>query len=158
MSWTTPAPAPAGDALTSDFWDEQVKDNLDVIGGARTSWTPTYGGGISAIGDATVNARYLLAGKLCIGHVTITMGASTTFAASTLSIVLPVAPVTHGQALGAVYLVDSSATARYVGTALQSGVNAVFLSAASSTLVSNTVPFTWASGDVLSFEFQYETA
>jgi hypothetical protein len=68
MAWTTPGTAVAGDVLTAAFWNEQVRDNSNVLAplaAAWTSWTPSsVVQGVSVSGN--FSCHYLAVGKLAI--------------------------------------------------------------------------------------------
>lgn len=120
------------------------------------SWTPTYTG-ITAIGNATVVARYTRIGKTVYGTYLLTVGSTTTFGAASLTISLPVTAHDSNVVLGSALFLDASPVARTIGVAFESSGTVSFLTSAGS-IVSNTVPQTWAVSDQLRFNFQYEAA
>lgn len=160
MTWTAPRTWVAGETVTAALLNTHVRDNLKAIGDPWTTYTPAYVG-ISAIGNATVTAKYLQAGKLVIGEVRITIGSTTTFAAANLSISLPVAPAVQPNAvLGSVYMQDTSAPAFRTGVAVTgtTGLTTNFIVDGGAGAASNTVPWAWANTDVIAFSFTYEAA
>jgi hypothetical protein len=159
MAWTTPRTWVAGETVTAALMNTHVRDNEKAIGDAWTTWTPTFSGGISAIGNATVTAKYLQAGKLVIGEVKVTMGGTTSFAAAAISITAPVNfAVTSSLAVGPAYMVDVSANLGYVGVATPLSATAFGIGYNGTAGATNLIPFTWASTDILSFSFTYEAA
>lgn len=137
----------------------------DVIPSSSFStWTPTYAG-ISAIGNAVVNARYFQTGKLVNAWYQVTFGTTTTFSAAFLTVSLPVtahASYIQGSAVGSGYAMDGGAASTRRGfTTVIASSGAVFFvvdSLAANASVSNTVPWTWASTDILTFHAMYEAA
>lgn len=129
--------------------------DMNGIQSAWSTWSPTYTG--ITIGNATVVARYQQYGKTIFGDFLMTVGSTTTFSATTLAVSLPVTPHDAGAALGVAMFLDASPVARTIGIAFESSGAASFLTSAGS-LVTNTVPQTWAVSDSLRFEFKYEAA
>jgi len=147
----------SGDTTTVPTNLATYRDALKAASEAWSTWTPTYTG-ITAIGNATVVARYSQIGKWVHGHFMLTVGSTTTFGVAFLTASLPVAVRDSGCTLGTAYMEDVSASARQPAVALEVGGAARLLGSGSSSFVSNTVPWTWATGDLLRFEFQYEAA
>lgn len=134
----------------------------DVPQDAWTVYVPTYTG--ITIGNAAVVAKYMLVGKLVHARFSLTAGSTTTFSATTLLVSLPVTESSDyitGDPFGPVYMLDSSvgSASRRGGTACRTGSNVFFLddSIAGGT-VTNLVPWTWATGDILAFVLTYEAA
>lgn len=159
MAWTAPRTWVTGETVTAALLNTHVRDNLKAIGDPWTSYTPTFSGGISAIGNATVVAKYLQAGKLVIGEVKVTMGSTTTFAAAGIAITAPAnLALQPTMAVGPAYMVDTSAGLGYVGVITPSSATAFAIGYSGTGGVTNTQPFTWAVSDILAFSFTYEAA
>lgn len=160
---TTPRTWVAGETVTAAHMNAEVRDALTGVQAAWTSYTPTYAG-INAIGNASVSAKYSQVGKCIRGYVKITMGSTTTFSATTFLIGLPVdaaANIGANHVVGSAFLLDSSvgSTTRTAGVVVTTAASTVMILAAnlaSSQTVTNLVPWTWATGDVLDFNFEYE--
>jgi hypothetical protein len=61
--------------------------------------------------------------------------------------------------IGAVYMVDNGVSYRVGTCMLDGGSDSVYMIADSATnLVNPTIPFTWATGDSLSFTISYPAA
>lgn len=156
MAWTSPRTWVAGETVTAALLNTHVRDNLKAIGDPLTSYTPSYTG--LTIGNATVTAKYLQAGKLVIGEVKIVFGSTSSFSAG-FTVTLPVAAAVINLPVGSIYLNDTSAGANRTGAALvQSGGTTVAFIDGAGALVTNTSPWTWANGDTISFPFTYEAA
>ena len=162
---TTPRTWTASEVVTATHMNTEVRDALVGVQAAWTTYSPTYSG-ISAIGNATVSAKWTRVGKSVRGHVKITMGSSTTFSAATFLIGLPVAThadIAVNHAIGPAFLLDSSAgsASRTAGVAVTVSSTTVMILAgnlASNQTVTNLVPWTWTTSDILSFGFEYEAA
>lgn len=131
----------------------------DVVGDWAT-YTPTYAG-ITA-GNAVVTARYVQVQNLVHVRFRLVAGTTTSFSATTLTVSVPVAVAADyavGDAIGAGYALDNSAgsASRTRLAALLSPSAVFFLSGEATGTVTNLVPWTWATSDVLSFTATYES-
>lgn len=136
--------------------------------GAYTSYTPTWTdtGAAPAIGNAVVVAQYLQIGKLVHAYGRITFGTTSTYGAGSWSFALPVTASANGlaaSAVGVAQMYDSSANAFGLAlaqlgttTTLRAEFGATYLGA--DTLASASAPWTWATGDILSWNITYEAA
>jgi hypothetical protein len=155
MAWTAPRTWVAGETVTAALMNTHVRDNLKAIGDAWTSYTPGYSG--ITIGNATVTAKYLQAGKLVIASFKMVVGSTTTFAATNLLVQLPVsAAVTLNQSVGSVFCGNNASTVFRAGSAVTASSTSLCFVIDGGVFVSNTVPFTWATGDTLSWSATYE--
>jgi uncharacterized membrane protein len=133
----------------------------DAIAADWTAYTPTYGG--ITIGNATVVARYLQVQQLVFVRFHMTVGSTTSFSAAVLTVSCPVTPSADyliGDAVGSIYLLDSSVgiTSRRSGTCGLTPSVFFFLDQDAGGTVAQTVPWTWATSDILSFNACYESA
>lgn len=165
MAWVSPSTVATGDVLTASKWNQDVVDNWLALGGAWTSWTPSWTN--LTVGNGTVSAKYIAAGKLIIGRLALTWG-STTSASGAVSVSLPATAsseyVTDKVFFGNVRLEDAgvTSTAGYFRLRTTTTVDIVAMNAASTYInfaaVSNTVPWTWGTGDNMHAQFMYEAA
>ena len=158
MAWTAPRTWAAAETVTAALLNTHLRDNLKAIGDPWTTYVPTYAG--LTIGNAVVTAKYLQAGKLVIGYTKIVFGSTSTFSGG-FTVSLPVQAAVINLPVGPCWLNDTSAGTHYsVLPLVQSGGTTVAFARGDGTTatVSNTVPFTWANGDTLAFEFTYEAA
>jgi hypothetical protein len=133
--------------------------------GAWATWTPTYNG--ITVGNGTVTARYAQVGKTVNLYYTLTFGSTTSFSGSLLLISIPIAAsasyTQYVSILGLAKYTDT-ATQEYTGfidyynnvygvRLMSSNSNGTYLTATST---SPTVPFTFGTGDTLSFTISYE--
>ena len=142
-------------------------DALDAqIGGAWTSWTPTWTN--LSVGNGTVVAKYAKNGKLVHARVSLVFG-STTSVSGDIQFTLPVTAATDSTTLklpfGPSRGWDASATTVYTGAVAyvdttHAGIRFALASGTYVTqaVASSTVPFTWTTSDEISGQFIYEAA
>ena len=129
-------------------------------------WTPTYAN--ITVGAGTEVARYIeTVGGLVIAQYMLTFAGDTTMG-SNHTISLPVTSDTSFAAaklnLGPAILDESGSFVRYGFVRRQSSTTCrvqVFNAASTylrDTAVTAAVPFTWGTGDILSFNIRYERA
>lgn len=154
MALNTSAPSyTSGQVVTA----AQLNALQDGIQAAWTAYTPTASGGLT-VGNGTWGAAYMRIGKTIHVRVLFTLG-STSAVASAISVSLPVAQLVNGSVVLAGHVLDSSAgaTGRLPASAVGNGAGTVGVYTSGGSLTS-TVPFTWATGDVIAFSGTYEAA
>lgn len=134
--------------------DKTETSVTDAFLGAWTAYTPTLSGGWLATGNASLGCRYVQIGKTIIVYISITNGSSTTYQAGNMTISLPVTTQSFG-AIGNVYFEDAGISG-YQGIFLPATNSTVILRTIANGTVTNTVPFTWASGDFIQGILMYE--
>jgi hypothetical protein len=148
-----PFPFTAGQVLTAA--------QLNGIG-ETTSFTPTWSG--LTVGNGTLNdAKYVRVQNLVYAQVTFTFG-STSAVTGNIFISPPVATSNGSQnAVGVGLMADVSTGAIYTtisslaGGGIQTLATVTSGAYATFAQASATVPFTWATGDVLTFNALYRT-
>jgi hypothetical protein len=127
----------------------------DIFYGS-VSYTPTWtaDGTAPDLGDGSISGAYWREGQFLRVNIRLVAGATTTFGtgASHFSVPLTAARATTGSAL----LLDS-------GTALYGATSAIAASASTIEVYgynvgnanTNTIPFTWASGDTVTLDIRY---
>lgn len=133
---------------------------LGVAGGSWNAWTPNISTG--TLGNGTSVGRYIQIGKTVIANGLITRGSTTSFATG-LVVDLPVT----GQST----VVQAAASVVYgqglllsVGAGLLSTTNITFVAQnaagtyLSSATLTNSIPWTWATGNTVTFQVIYEAA
>lgn len=118
--------------------------------------------GVTALGSAVVDSRYIQIGDTVIGYATITFAANSTFS-GTFLVDLPVDAVAAANlTIGTIFAQDGSGgvgTRRAGSLVLATASTAYFLLAdVANNVITSTVPWTWATTDVLTFSFEYEAA
>jgi hypothetical protein len=158
MAWTSPRTWVAAEVVTAALLNTHVRDNLKAIGDAWTAWTPAYTN--ITIGNAAVTARYMQAGKLVHASYFMTVGSTTSFAAGNLLFSPPTTMLAGAnQVIGSGVGIDVSGGPAYRGTvALVTTSTRIVFVADGGTFISNTSPWTWATGDIITWTITYETA
>lgn len=120
--------------------------------------TPTFTN--FTINDATVKVRYSATRERVTEQGSITIGATPGFTGSGVFIGLPVTPhadiLTNG-IVGSFAAFDTSASTYKTGVILRSGTQGRLIFH-DSTAPTSTVPWTWATGDVLTWNLSYTPA
>jgi hypothetical protein len=148
--------------MSAGLWNQQVRDNLRAIGNAWTAFTPTHSGSWTT-GNGTLEGLYIKAGHLIHAKVKFTYGL-TSSASGNFGLVLP---WTHdngsigggagdGLPVGRAVCFDTSASASTYRDALVNG-STLRMVDASGMLVTATVPFTPANGDIYSAFVRFES-
>lgn len=152
---TSPVVIPAGHKLlAADF------DAYENLTGAWTDysgslqWTASVN---PAIGNGTIDAKYMQTGRLVIYRGRIIMGSTTTFGSGSWLVSLPVNCAVTVE-IGAAVAQDNSTPANSQPAAirLSTATTANFFATGGS--VSATVPFAWATSDQLRWTIVYEAA
>lgn len=161
MAWTAPRTWVSGETITATILNTHIRDNLNAIGAAWTTYTPTLTGFTVS---STSRARYVQAGKWITVQYRAVLNAAPT---GSMNVTLPFTAAStyvggaggdvHGECLG----YDTSAGAYHLGAAIcvSAALNKLQFQSNTGTATWNaTAPWTWASGDILSFNVAYESA
>lgn len=143
-SWTT------GEVLTSTDLTDTFGSKLTTPP-AWTSYTPSWTN--LTIGNATQSCKYIQAGKIVHAQIYMTWG-STTSASGFFYPSLPVTAANSIQVNAAGFLFDNSG-AVWNACVFVAGN---YILTPSSGRVSATVPWTWATSDIVSINVTYEAA
>jgi hypothetical protein len=146
---------------------DKTGDILSVVGGIKersrsaamgewTSYAPTWTGGSPSIGNGTLTGRYMQIGKTVFFNIYLEAGGTTNFGGAAWEFSLPVSADETKDAFG-VYMLDSG-TSHYRGVGFINTTSTCTIAVDSGSLVGPTVPFTWASGDVLRLSGSYSIA
>lgn len=137
----------------------------EPVGASRNSFTPTLGAATTppTMGTGAVRNSYysLVPGPYCVYTFHILFGSSGVSAGSgNYNVSLPISPAapyaTGNTALGTCLLADQSTGFFKVGTLfLASGSSTLGLIVESTTIVSNSAPWTWAAGDYITGSIAY---
>lgn len=157
------------DALAGgDLWTGRVIYNSTIgrlewydgtsWGPAWTAYTPTWSG---TLGNGTLTGRYTMVGKTVNWRATVTWGSTTSHAAATQTLTLPVAPhadytVNFPVASGMVH--DFGLAVYTCHVAIQSGSTVALFRESNNLVVTNTAPITFATSDQLLINGTYEAA
>lgn len=132
--------------------------------GPPTAYNPTWtsSAGTPAIGDGTLDGRWVRHGKLIVFTMRMLCGATTTFgtAGGAFAWGLPANATTPLQlaGFGQITMYDSSVNTWYVGSMLSASASTFnVVTHATAGVVTTAVPFTWAASDaMLARGFFYE--
>ena len=174
----------SSDLLTSPSHSQQHSDINDAmeavqtklaIGntviGTYTAYTPTWLYGVT-IGNGTFSSAYARVNDLTHYYGTFTFGSTSAIASGLVTISLPTTPhasITYSSFPGfnssQVCFYDTSGFLTLYGNAqINSATGArIYVNLASTTysrleVLSSTVPFTWATGDLIQWNMTYRTA
>lgn len=127
-----------------------------TVGNAWTSYSPawTSSGVAPVLGTGTLVGQFKSLGHTGIARITLVAGGTTTFGTGTYAWSLPVGwsltAITGGGQLGSALCFDASATTAFVGAVQNTVTTTVEIRTHSATaLVGATVPFTFATGDIV---------
>jgi len=129
--------------------------------GEKTAYTPTFTN--LTLGNGTLTADFYRVQNVVTATVAVVFG-STTSISGDVTVTLPIARASaQGLRLAAVQFNDPGvqhvAGALFCNPSVLTGVNPRPLGTNSFLgFLSATIPFTWATGDVLQFSVQYEVA
>ncbi len=163
MAWSTPATWAAGIPTVSNF-NTRIRDQFNALGDSWASYSPAWTGSGSnpVVNNGTLNGFYREIGKTIDYRIELTIGSTTTFGSGSYRLSLPVTARTAITSLCAPMaqagLGDTSASARYMRTAVYLTSTTVFLCDEAGTAWTPTVPFTLANGDFVVVTGTYEAA
>jgi len=153
---------------------EAVQTKLAIgntVIGTYTAYTPTFPSGLT-VGDGTFSSAYATVNKLTHYYGTFIFGSTSAITAANVAISLPTTPDSTitgmsfpGFTSSVVNFYDTSGSLSLYGFAsINSATQArIYVTLANATYVqlttlSSTVPFTWATGDRMQWNFTYRTA
>jgi hypothetical protein len=161
VAWTSPRTWVAGEVPTASTFNTHVRDNLKAIGDAWAAYTPTISGW--TLGNGTLAGYARQAGKDVRFRIEYTVGSTDTISGQ-LRFALPTSarwsatPLTALPPVGQASLRDVSAPAGRARYALLFSASSITLADESFNAVTNTVPWTWATGDLIVVNGSYEAA
>jgi hypothetical protein len=150
--------------FTAQLANTTVTDNLtgtavdidNFIYTKPISYTPTWTatGTAPSLGNGSLTGSYFRNGRTVCATVELLIGSTTTTGTGDWRFQLP--SIVQINWIGSAIMTDSGT--QYIGAPLAlGGQNLVAIAANNAGNVGPTVPFTWATGDVLRFSVQYET-
>ena len=153
-----------GSAVTGslDYKVAGLTTDLNALG-TRATFTPTWTstGTQPALGNGTLVGEWVRVQNLVMVTYNLTMGSTTTFGTGNYLFSLPTAAsddIDPYQMQGFGVVTDVSLATNYNTYALYnfgSPDNHLLYAPSANTFISNTVPFTWASGDVARWKLVY---
>lgn len=154
---TTPRTWTTGEVVTAAMQNAEIRDPMTAMQAGWTAYTPTIGGLTTTSGTTT--ASYNQVGKTIDFKFQFTLGASSSVAGCTVTLPVTATADTSGQVFNASGY-DSSAVATYTLAGIATSTTVVTLRVPGSPVVAigATVPFTWATGDIITISGRYEAA
>lgn len=156
----------AGETVTAAEMNAEIRDAFIGVQAAWTAFTPTWTAASvnPVLGNGTIVGRWTRTGKTADFFYQITMGSTTTYGTGQwiLSIPATLNNARFGTGLGDAF--DASAASDFpISTAAQSTTSFALrgwpgAAGAAWAAVNSTVPFTWATGDILTISFRAELA
>jgi hypothetical protein len=126
------------------------------------TYTPNWGADsvTPSIGNGSITGKYMVNGKRITGEIYLTIGSTTTFGSGNWFFSLPSPYTPANSQIASSYVYDSSSTIPYViqGAVTASSTNMrgwLPSGTGSISIVSPTVPITWATGDTMTLAFDY---
>lgn len=157
---TTPKTWGVGELLKAADMNTELRGLSAGLQATWDTYAPTWTGTSNpAIGNGVLTGRFLRIGKTVFATIVLRMGSTTTYGSGAWTFTLPVASVWTTEtnvSMGSAMLFDTSATARKTGQVFNTAQSTVQVVTDAGTLVGATVPWTWATGDVLSLDLMYE--
>jgi hypothetical protein len=145
---------PGGLTLT----DSVPVDASNYISMPRQVYTPTWtSGGSPAIGDGALNGSYIYDGDTCRGNIQITIGSTTNVGSGAWSFSLPKQAARNSS--GSCYVEDATGPAVYAGVShIAAGASVVrcAISGSTAAYMGSATPITWATGDKIEIDFDYQ--
>lgn len=158
---TTPAPFADGETVH----DTKLNALADGIQAAWTPYTPTWKcltGSDPVLGNGTLTGRYIAIGNTVHFHLELFTGSITTFGTGFWLFGLP-SPLLiasgSGPELCIALCIDSSASAKYLGTTIGAAAAALVVEVGSPMVPADaTHPFAWGVSDEVAISGTYEAA
>lgn len=131
---------------------------LSVSGSGWANYTPTFTSTGGTLGNGTLTGRYWQLGKLVTVVVKLTCGSTTNLGTTTPLFTLPVTAA-NTNANGAALLTNAGVALYNAETRHASTTEvAISYTTSPSASLSQTQPFTWGTGDTVTFTHTYEAA
>lgn len=155
-----------GEVVDAATMNEEIRDQFNSMFAAWTAYAPTWSGTGTAIGNGTINGRYMLVGKTCTVNVEMVFGTTSNVGTGVYAWSLPFTAASPGGS-SANYSYSGAARGHaanwYAGTVSvnKGGTTARIFNHAPSpaTEWAPTVPVTWAAAasNYIHFTLPYET-
>lgn len=138
----------------------EIRDAMNGLQAAWTAYTPSWTstGTAVALGNGTITGSFRQIGKTVQFKITLTMGSTTTYGTGSYLFSVPVTGLggANTPMLLSATAFDSSAATRYALGGQPSTTATVILYGYGTANVSAAIPMTWAVGDILTLEGEYE--
>lgn len=159
MAWVAPRTWVAGTVVLA-AWMNEVRDSLKAIGDPWTAYTPTWtASGVNpTLGNGTITAASITAGKLTIIRIVLTFGSTTTAGTGVYAWTLPATALVAYQPIGMAVVRDVSVPANVPRVAYLPTTTTISCFTEAGAHIDNNTPYTWATGDTIKIQGTYEAA
>lgn len=154
-----------GETVTAALMNQEIRDQINEILAAWTSYTPTWtsSGTAPALGNGTLVGRYMKVGRTVTCQVNLITGSTTTYGTGNYSFALPFTSANAGATyIGNAHLLAGTRWQGHCVISPNVTTTSPFLPTNSTTTtasqLSGTVPVTLASGHQLRMTVVYEAA
>ena len=157
MAWTTPRTWVAAEVPTASIFNTHVRDNLNALAPAPTSFTPTLG--VWTLGNGTATGYWTQLPDMVFFQLKITFGSTSSFTAGEPTITLPSTPSSTYNSSDTVRvtmrasLTDNSGSGEIAAVPYNLSTNTIKLlyyntaTPVIGAVLSSTTPMTWATSD-----------
>jgi hypothetical protein len=148
----------AGEKPPASTWNTEIRDAINGIQAAWTSYTPTWTatGTNPVLNNGTIAGNYMQVGKTIHFRISLTFGSTTTVGSGAYIFGLPVTAIGTTAVLAVGVMVHSGSRNTRLG--YLTTTTGLVLTDMSGANVTNAVPFAWASGDTIGIQGSYEAA
>lgn len=163
MAWPTPHTWVAGAIVTAAKLNEQLRDALNVLGGPWDPYIPTLGASTApTLNNSSLQGHRRIVGKTVDYHIQLIIGSTFDVGSGTYRFDVPSgtpffdSPYEH---MGRGTVTDASGSLQKAVTVYYvAATNKFSLMETNGTAVAHDSPWTWGTGDLLSFGGRYEMA
>jgi len=157
MTYIEPAVKVAGNAILAADYNSDVRDNLKTLADPWTAYTPTLGNW--TLGNGSLVGNYMKFGRLTFFRLRYDAGSTSTWVGNPVFGLPAAAVTTFSLPVGQALLADDSGSTpsfRSTRTALINSGTDLILRAEDGSILSSTVPWTWAENDVIEISGFYQ--
>lgn len=157
MVYIEPTVKVSGAGILAADYNQDVRDNFKTLADPWTSYAPTLTNW--TVGNGSLTGNYVKFGRLTFFRLRFDAGSTSTFVGNPIFGLPTEAVTTFSLPCGQALLADSSgsgASFRATRTALINSGTDLLLRAEDGSVLSSTVPWTWASGDTIEVSGFYQ--
>jgi hypothetical protein len=160
MAWTSPRTWVAGETITAAILNTHLRDNLLDLGGTTAAWTtftPTTT--LITVGNGTLSCAYKQRGKDVKVRYHFVFG-STSSLGGVPTFSIPVTSFSQSTIRYALagFAFDASASNVFLLTGAVNVTAGLVHIGSTGGLITSSIPFTWATGDIFALTGIYEAA
>jgi len=159
MAWTTPRTWVSGEVVTAALLNTHLRDNLNAIGNAWTTYTPAWTASTTnpVINNGTLTGSYMQAGKYVTFRIRVVMGSTTTYGSGTYFFSYPfTAALVNNPGING-YVYRATSWSNFLGVGFGTDKFRMTITT-TNALVTNTSPVVFANLDEIHVAGTYEAA